>query len=97
MMALVFEVYGALCLFALVVFLALAAVAKFGPDLDKDEFDPAEFDLAEFVKLKKLLSPVDVLSIEPLIMEEQFWPPPSRQARAERASHEKAPATLPYP
>jgi hypothetical protein len=97
MMALVFEVYGALCLFALVVFLALAAVAKFGPDLDKDEFDPAEFDLTEFVKLKKLLSPVDVLSIEPLIMEEPFWSPPSRQARAERASHEKAPATLPYP
>jgi hypothetical protein len=52
MMALVFEVYGALCLFALVVFLALAAVAKFGPDLDKDEFDPAEFDLTEFVNLR---------------------------------------------
>ncbi len=35
MTALVFEAYGALCLFALVVFLAWAAVAKRRPDLDE--------------------------------------------------------------
>ena len=35
MAALVFEAYGALCLFALVVFLAWAAVAKRRPDLDE--------------------------------------------------------------
>ncbi len=96
MMALVLEVYGALCLFALVVFLALAAVAKLRPDLEEEEFDPARFDLDEFVQLKKLLSPGNILSIEPRIMEAPFWSPPSRQARVERASYQKAPAALPY-
>jgi hypothetical protein len=35
MTALVFEAYAALCLFALVVFLAWAAMAKLRPDLDE--------------------------------------------------------------
>ena len=35
MIALVFEAYSALCLFAFVVFLAWAAVAKSRPDLDE--------------------------------------------------------------
>ena len=35
MTALVFEAYGALCVFALVVFLTWAAVAKRRPDLDE--------------------------------------------------------------
>ncbi len=97
MMALVFEVYGALCLFALVGFLALAAVAKLRPDLEEERFDPAGLDLAELEKLKKLVSPGDALSIEPLIMEEPFWSSPSPQARAERASHQKARATFSHP
>src|ERR1700722_12771825 len=49
MIALVFEAYGALCVFALVVFLAWASVAKLRPDLDEEEFDLA--------KLEKLKSP----------------------------------------
>jgi hypothetical protein len=42
MIALVFEAYGALCCFALAVFLAWAAVAKLRPDLGEQEFDLAE-------------------------------------------------------
>jgi hypothetical protein len=95
MMGLVFEVYGALCLFAFVGFLVLAAVAELRPDLEEEEFDPAGLDLAELEKLKKLVSPGDTLSIEPPIMEEPFWSPPSRRARADRASNQQAPATLP--
>ena len=49
MVALVFEVYGAVCFFSLIAFLVLAAVAKLRPDLDEEEFD-----LAELEKLKKL-------------------------------------------
>jgi hypothetical protein len=44
MTALVFEAYGALCCFALAVFLAWAAVAKLRPDLDEEEFDLAELE-----------------------------------------------------
>jgi hypothetical protein len=94
MVAQVFEVYGALCLFAFVGFLGLAAVAKLRPDLEEEGFDPAGIDFAELEKLKKLVSPRDALSIEPPIMEEPFWSPPPRRARAERASHQKASTTL---
>src|ERR1700733_307942 len=79
MTALVFEAYGALCCFALAVFLAWAAVAKLRPDLDEEEFD-----LAELEKLRKLVSlePFgDALSIEPLIIEEASWSSPGRRAK----------------
>jgi hypothetical protein len=79
-MALVFEVYGALCLFAFVGFLALAAMAKVRPDLEG--FDPAGIDFVELEKLKKLVRPGEVLSIESSIIEESFWSPPSPPARA---------------
>jgi hypothetical protein len=67
MVALVFEVYGAVCFFSLIAFLVLAAVAKLRPDLDEEELD-----LVEFEKLKKLVRseqsgdafPVDALIIE---------------------------------
>ena len=75
MTALVFEAYGALCCFALAVFLAWAAVAKLRPDLDEEEFD-----LAELEKLRKPVSlePFgDALSIEPPIMEEPSWSAPA--------------------
>ena len=75
MVALVFEAYGALCCFALAVFLAWAAVAKLRPDLDEEEFD-----LAELEKLRKPVSlePFgDALSIEPPIMEEPSWSSPA--------------------
>ena len=51
MVALVFEVYGAICFFSLIAFLVWAAVAKLRPDLDEEEFD-----LAELEKLKRLVS-----------------------------------------
>jgi hypothetical protein len=50
MMALIFEAYGALCFFALVVFLAWAAVAKLRPDLDEEVFDLAEFEKVSIVE-----------------------------------------------
>jgi hypothetical protein len=50
MVALVFEVYGAVCFFSLIAFLVLAAVAKLRPDLDEEELD-----LVELEKLKKLV------------------------------------------
>ena len=39
MIALVFEVYGAVCFFSLLAFLVLASVAKLRPDLDEEWFD----------------------------------------------------------
>jgi hypothetical protein len=50
MVALVFEVYGAICFFSLIAFLVLAAAAKLRPDLDEEELD-----LVELEKLKKLV------------------------------------------
>ena len=60
-MALVFEVYGALCFFALVVFLIWAAMAKLRPDLDEEEFD-----LAELEKLKTLASSEPFSNVVPV-------------------------------
>ncbi len=79
MIARVFEIYGALCFFALAAFLVLAAVAKLRPDLDEEELD-----LAELEKLKKLVSSEpsrDALSIEPAIIEEPSWSPPTRPVK----------------
>jgi hypothetical protein len=76
MVALFFEVYGALCLFALVVFLVWASVAKLRPDLDEEELD-----LAELEKLKKLVNSEQSdgdLSIESPIVEKPSWSPPAR-------------------
>jgi hypothetical protein len=71
MMAFVFEAYGALCIFALAVFLAWAAVAKLRPDLDEEGFDLAE---AEKLRKPASLEPFgDALSIEPPIIEEPLW------------------------
>jgi hypothetical protein len=39
MTTLVFELYGALCVFSLVAFLIWASVAKLRPDLDEEAFD----------------------------------------------------------
>jgi hypothetical protein len=62
MVARVFEVYGAFCLFSLIAFLVLAGMAKLRPDLDEEEFDFIELE-----KLKQLASSEqfdDALSIE---------------------------------
>jgi hypothetical protein len=76
MITLVFEAYGALCLFCLVVFLAWAAVAKSRPDLDEEELG-----LAELEKHKTLVrreGDSESPSIEPLIIEEPSWSPPAQ-------------------
>ena len=44
MIALIFEVYGALCFFSLIAFIVWAAVAKLRPDLDEEEFDFVELE-----------------------------------------------------
>ena len=62
MIALVFEVYGAVCFVALIAFLVLAAMAKLRPDLEEEQFDFIELE-----KLKKLVNSErsdDVLSLE---------------------------------
>jgi hypothetical protein len=76
MMALIFEAYGALCFFALVVFVAWAAVAKLRPDLDEDEFDLAEFEK---------------LSIHPPIIEEPSRSPPARPVKQSKAPIRRRP------
>lgn len=76
MVALVFEVYGAICFFSLIAFLAWAAVAKLRLDLDEQEFD-----LAELEKLKSPERSGDALSIEPPIIEEPSWSPTARPVK----------------
>ena len=76
MIVLVFEIYGALCFFALAAFLVLAAVARLRPDLDEEELD-----LAEIEKLVSSEPSRDALLIEPPIIEEPSWSPPTRPAK----------------
>src|ERR1700677_319997 len=85
MRALVFEAYGALCCFALAVFLAWAAVAKLRPDLDEQEFD-----LAELKKPVSLEPFGDALSTEPPIIEEPSCSPPGPSGEEDQAFHERA-------
>jgi hypothetical protein len=92
MVALVFEVYGAFCLFALIAFLVLAAMAKLRPDLEEEQFDFIELD-----KLKKLVGSEqsdDALSIEPPIMEESFWSPPARPVKQSKRLIRKRPLLI---
>jgi hypothetical protein len=82
MVALFFEVYGALWVFALIVFLVWASMAKLRPDLDEEELD-----LAELEKLKKLGSSEQPGgAIQPPIIEE-----PSLSTPARPAKHSKRP------
>ena len=65
MIALVFEAYGAFCLFSLIAFLVWAAAAKVRPDLDED--------IDELEELRKLVSSEqsgDDLSVESPISED---------------------------
>jgi hypothetical protein len=87
MVALFFEVYGAFCVFALVVFLVWAAVAKLRPDLDEEELDLAELEKLE--KLKKLVSSEEscgALSIESPIIEKPSSLPPARPVKQGKRS-----------
>jgi hypothetical protein len=89
MVALVFEVYGAFCLFSLIAFLVLAGMAKLRPDLDEEEFDFIELE-----KLKQLVSSEQsdaALSIEPPIMEESFWSAPARPVKQSKRVIQRRP------
>jgi hypothetical protein len=89
MVALVFEVYGAFCLFSLIAFLVLAAVAKLRPDVEEEEFDFIELE-----KLKQLVSSEQsdaALSIEPPIMEESFWSAPARPVKQSKRVIQRRP------
>jgi hypothetical protein len=89
MVALVFEVYGAFCLFALIAFLVLAAMAKLRPDLDEKELNFVELE-----KLKKLVNSEQSegpVSLEPPIMEESFWSPPARPAKQSKRRIQRRP------
>ena len=79
MIALIFEVYGALCFFSLIAFIVWAAVAKLRPDLDEEEFDFVE--LEELKKVVNSEGSDDALSLEPSIIEEPFWSPPARPVK----------------
>ena len=81
MVALFLELYGAFCVFALVVFLVWAAVAKLRPDLDEEELDLA--------KLEKLVSSEEsggALSIESPIIEKPSSSPPARPVKQGKRS-----------
>ena len=81
-MTLVFEAYGALCFFALVVFLAWAAVGKLRPDLDEEGFDLARERSG------------DAPSIEPAIIEEPSWSPPTRLVKQSKRPVRRGPRPL---
>jgi hypothetical protein len=89
MIALVFEVYGALCFLSLIAFLVLAAVAKYRPDLDEEGFD-----IAELEKLNQLVRSEqsgDAVSLEPAIIEESSWSPPARPVKLSKRLIQRRP------
>jgi hypothetical protein len=89
MIPLVFEVYGAFCLFSLIAFLVWAGMAKLRPDLDEEKFDFIELE-----KLKQLVSSEQsdaALSIEPPIMEDSFWSPPARPVKQSKRLIQRRP------
>jgi hypothetical protein len=79
MIALVFEVYGAVCFLSLLAFLVLASVAKLRPDLDEEELD-----LVELEKLKKLVKSeqsCDALPVDAPIIEDAPRSAPARPVK----------------
>ena len=93
MLALVFEGYGALCFLSLVALIVLAAIAKFRPDLDEEGPD--------FIELEKLNQVVgseqsgEALSLEPAIMEESSWSPPTRPVKRSKRLTQRRPHLIP--
>jgi hypothetical protein len=74
--ALVFEIYGAVSVFSLIAFLVLASVAKLRPDLDED--------LLELEKLKKLVSAEqssDAFRVDAPIIEDELRSAPARPVK----------------
>src|ERR1700677_1426677 len=90
MIPLVFEVYGAFCLFSLIAFLVLAGMAKLRPDLDEEEFDFIEPEKLKQIVVNSEQSDA-ALSIEPPIMEESFWSPSARPVKQSKRLIRKRP------
>ena len=89
MFALVFEIYGAFCLFSLIAVLVLASMAKLRPDWEEEEFDFIELE-----KLKQLVNSEpsdDALSIEPTILEESSWSQPARPVKQSKPRIQRRP------
>jgi hypothetical protein len=84
---LVFEVYGGVCLFSLMAFLVLAAVAKLRPDLDEEELGFVELEK----KLVRSEQSGDALSLEPPIIEEAFWSEPPRPVKPSKRQIQRRP------
>jgi hypothetical protein len=92
MIALMFEIYGAVCLFSLIAFLVLAALAKFRPDLDEEEFDFIEPE--KLTQLVNAEQSANAFSLEPAIMEGSFWSPPPRPVKRSRRLTQRRPQLI---
>jgi hypothetical protein len=89
MVALVFEIYGAVCFFSLVAFLVLAAMAQLRPDLDED--------LVELEKLKKLISAEqagDAFQVDGPIIEDEPRSAPPRPVRQTKRLIQRRPRLI---
>ncbi len=84
MVALVLEVYGALCFFSLIAFLVWAAVAKLRPDLDEDEFEELE-------KLANCEPSGRALPNEDQIVEVSSQPAPARPGKRTKRAIQRRP------
>ncbi len=92
MVPLFLELYGAVCFFSLVVFLAWAAVAKLRPDLDEEEFDFVELE-----KLKKLVGSEQssgAFSVDAPIIEDGPRSAPARRIKQSKRSIQGRPHLL---
>jgi hypothetical protein len=89
MLALFFELYGAVCFFSLAAFLIWAAVAKLRPDLDED--------LVEFEKLKRLISSEqasDAFPVDAPIIEDAPKSAPARPVKQSKRLVQRSPNLL---
>jgi hypothetical protein len=90
MVALVFEIYGAVCVFSLIAFLVLASVAKLRPDLDED--------LLKLEELKTLVSAEqssDAFQVDCPIIEDEPRSPPPRPVRQTKRLIQRRPHLVP--
>jgi hypothetical protein len=80
MVALFFEIYGAVCVFSLIAFLVLASVAKLRPDLDED--------LLELEKLVNAKQSSGAFQVDaPIIEDEPRSAPPRPVKQTKRLIH----------
>jgi hypothetical protein len=76
MIALGFEVYGAVCLFSLIAFLVLGAVAKLRPDLDEEGFE-----IGELANPEQFVNSLSVEDPAPKVLSRSAPPRPVKQSK----------------